>query len=94
MLDNRENAVNLGKMAVSEGKAACAQIEGPVTSVYSWKGELQNEEEIRIIFKASSTKVEGLINWIQDRHPYEVPEILAWPTGISNPEYLKWINSA
>ena len=53
MLDNRESAINLGEMAVAEGMAACAQIEGPVTSIYSWKGEVKKEDEMRIVFKAS-----------------------------------------
>jgi len=36
---------DIGRGAVKAGLAACAQVEGPVTSVYSWKGALEEAQE-------------------------------------------------
>jgi periplasmic divalent cation tolerance protein len=92
MVRNKEEAVAMAEAAVNEGKAACAQLEGPVTSVYSWQEKITREEEMRITFKASSGNVRDLMDWIRHRHSYEVPEILAWPAGISDPDYRDWVS--
>jgi periplasmic divalent cation tolerance protein len=35
--------------------------------------------------------VDGLIAFVVERHPYEVPNITALPRMAGNPRYLSWI---
>ena len=90
MVDKCESAMDLSKGAVSSGLATCAQIEGPVTSIYVWKGQQRQDPENRIVFKCTEKIVPVLMDWLKEQHPYEVPEILAWPVSRADPDYQKW----
>ena len=45
--DAAEEAESLASSAVRRRRAACAQAEGPVTSVYRWDGAVQKDKEWR-----------------------------------------------
>jgi len=92
MVKGKEAAEGMAEAAIVEGKAACSQIEGPVTSIYSWEETIHREEEMRIVFKATEAKVKDLMAWIRLQHPYKVPEILAWQADLSDPDYRDWVN--
>lgn len=90
-LASPEEAHLLAESAVRENLAACAQIEGPFTSIYVWKDQLVNSTEQRILFKTDAARRETLQKWIRAHHPYEVPEILAWPVAEADADYAAWI---
>lgn len=83
---------DIGRGAVKAGLAACAQVEGPVTSIYSWKGVMEEEQEWRIRFKTFRDLVSGLEDFIRTRHPYEVPEIVVLPVSAVSDDYLSWMD--
>lgn len=93
-LATAEEALAFAGKGVEEGRAACAQVEEAITSVYQWKGELHREKEARILFKADPGNKDGLVSWILADHPYEVPEVLAWPAESGNPAYTEWVRKA
>jgi periplasmic divalent cation tolerance protein len=43
--DNEESARALAAGAIEAKLGACAQVLGPITSVYRWEGEVQTEQE-------------------------------------------------
>ena len=45
---NRADADRLATGAVEARLAACAQIDGPITSHYYWEGKLERAEEFRV----------------------------------------------
>src|SRR6185295_12729747 len=47
----REDADRRARGAVEAHLAACAQVEGPITSHYCWEGKVEQAEEFRICFK-------------------------------------------
>jgi periplasmic divalent cation tolerance protein len=47
----RAVADRLARGAVEARLAACAQVDGPVTSYYHWEGKLESAEEFRVWFK-------------------------------------------
>ena len=47
---NREDAHRLPRTLVERKLAACAQIS-EIESIYHWKGEVQQERELRVLFK-------------------------------------------
>lgn len=82
---------DIGREAVKAGLAACAQVSGPVTSIYSWKGGLEEEQEWRIRFRTFRNLASDLEEFVRARHPYEVPEIVVLPVSSASDGYLSWM---
>jgi periplasmic divalent cation tolerance protein len=78
---------------VAERLAACAQVLGPLSSTYSWKGSIERGEEWYCHFKTTTARLPPLENRIRELHPYEVPEIIALPILGGNESYLEWIRN-
>ncbi len=87
-----ENAARTLAAGVIEAKlGACAQIVGPITSVYRWEGEVQTEREWRVEIKTATDRVAALTEHIKANHGYDVPEIIATPITGGSAEYLSWL---
>lgn len=91
-LENREGAQKIATMVVEKRLAACAQIVGPITSTYWWKGKIEETEEWLCIIK-SRVDMYNKLEWaIKDIHPYEEPEIVAESIITGSKGYLKWLD--
>lgn len=88
---DREAALVLGRSAVEARLAACAQVGGPIRSVYRWTGAVEEADEWTVVFKTTADRYQGLEGFVRDNHPYEVPEILCTPVSAGNPDYLEWV---
>ncbi|MEV0949682.1 divalent-cation tolerance protein CutA [Promicromonospora sp. NPDC050249] len=91
--DDEAAALELGEGAVLARLAACAQLEGPITSVFRWQGEMHREREWRLVLKTRPALAEQLVRHVQALHTYEVPEIVVTPIISASPEYLAWAMS-
>jgi periplasmic divalent cation tolerance protein len=89
--DSREAADRLAAGVIDARLAACAQIDGPISSVYWWEGKATSEEEWRVLFKTSAERYEELEAHIKAHHDYDVPEIVATPLTRGSAEYLGWV---
>lgn len=89
--DSPEAAQALARSAVDARLAACAQVSGPIRSVYRWQGAVEEAQEWVVMFKARGDGYPQLENHIKDHHSYEVPEILATAIIAGNPAYLSWL---
>jgi len=72
---------------------ACVNIM-KVSSMYSWKGKIENEQEFLCIFKTTSVKLRQLKEEIGKIHPYEVPEIVELEMKSASSNYLSWLVDA
>jgi periplasmic divalent cation tolerance protein len=90
-LPARAEADRLAAEAVAAGLAACAQVEGPLRSHYVWEGRTECEEEYRVTFKYPATKGAALEAWVLARHPYAVPQWLAFSVDHASPAYRAWV---
>ena len=90
---NQEEAERIGRAVVEERLAACANILGPVRSIYRWEGKIADEHEAVVMLKTRSGCVEGLRRAFAELHPYKVPELLAIPVTGGLERYLGWIIS-
>lgn len=86
----RVHAEETAAALVERGLAACVQVSGPVLSVYRWKGRLQREEEYVLTAKTLAVRYPELAAFIGERHPYELPEIIAIPLHAVSDDYLDW----
>ncbi len=55
--DSEEAARSLASGAITANLGACAQIVGPITSVFRWEGEIQTEQEWRVEVKTAAEPV-------------------------------------
>ncbi len=88
---SEEEAVKIGRSLVEEELAACANIVPRIRSIYRWKGETCDEQEVLIIIKTRSLLFPALQSRVKQLHSYEVPEIIAFPLAQGLPEYLDWV---
>ena len=87
---DKETAKQAAKMLVEQRLAACVQMF-PIESVYLWKGEICEDDEIMLFIKSRTELFDKIAAAIKETHPYEVPEIMRIPITDGLPEYLKWI---
>ena len=71
---------------------ACANIVPGLHSVYNWKGEIFEDDEVLLIIKTRATLFEQVVEVVKTIHPYEVPEIIALPIVAGSNDYLGWID--
>jgi len=71
--------------------AACVQVSPGVTSIYRWKGAIEKSEERLLVIKTRRELFSGVEAAIRAKHPYDVPEIIAWPLCDGHAPYLDWI---
>ena len=88
-----QQAADLARSAVEARVAACAQLLGPVTSVYWWEARVDTATEWLVVFKTTAERSSALVEHVRDRHPYEIPEIIVTPIVGGNPAYLAWVGA-
>jgi periplasmic divalent cation tolerance protein len=89
-LDSREDALALAYATVDARLAACAQVLGPIPSVYRWEGEVQEAEEFLCLIKTPSERLDELVAFVRDGHPYDTPELTVVESLYTDPRYLEW----
>ena len=90
---DKDTAEKIARRLVETNKAACVNILPGITSVYSWKGQVESTTEQLLLIKAHNNNYELIETTIHDLHPYELPEIVAVPIERGLPDYLHWIDS-
>jgi periplasmic divalent cation tolerance protein len=86
----REDADRLARGAVEARLAICVQVDGPVTSYYYWEGKLETAEEYRIWFKCLPANASPLGEWVQQHHPFAVPQWIGINAEHVGEKYLSW----
>ena len=86
-----EGATQIGRALVEERLAACANVVGPITSVYRWQGAVEEASEHLMLVKARAADVDSVATRVRALHAYEVPEIIALPIRGGSPAYLAWL---
>jgi periplasmic divalent cation tolerance protein len=90
---DEESARRFAGEAVEAGLAACANILAPMTSVYRWRGAVEQAIETPMLLKTTRPRVEALRAAFVERHPYETPAFVALPVEAENcfAPYLQWL---
>lgn len=90
-IDTEEEAAKIARALVEANVAACVNIVPKITSVYAWKGELCEEEELMLVIKTQQKRIGELKALLKELHPYEVPELIVFPVTDGLPDYLSWV---
>lgn len=75
---------------VDQRLAACGHLQ-PIRSIHRWAGRVEDERETRVALHTRLSLVDRIVNEANDRHPYEVPCVIAIPIVGGNAAYVRWI---
>ena len=85
------SAQALARMLVDARLAACVNILPAVHSVYRWQGAIEEAMEVTLLIKTTQRRYPQLQRAILASHPYDVPEVIAWPLSEGHLPYLHWV---
>jgi periplasmic divalent cation tolerance protein len=90
-LPDRTAAMKLAQELVARRLAACVNVLGDCSSVYRWKGAIENATEVPVLIKTRAGRYAEVEAAIRQLHPYELPEVVAVPVVRGFNEYLDWV---
>ncbi|NXG14600.1 CUTA protein, partial [Grallaria varia] len=88
---NEHVAKDIARAIMDKKLAASVNILPESSTLYFWKGELEESTEILLVVKTRTSKIGELSNYVRSIHPFEIPEIISLPIDQGNPLYLRWI---
>ncbi len=86
-------AFSLAETLVEEGLAACVNLLPGVRSLYYWQGKLQHDTEVILLIKSAASGFPDLAARLSELHPYDLPEIMAFPISHGLTDYLNWVTT-
>lgn len=91
---DKEEAVRIVRRLLREKLIACANIVGPVSSLYWWEGKIDEADEFLVFMKSKKELFKRLSERAKEIHSYHVPEIIALPVVEGTPSYLDWLGAS
>lgn len=88
-----EVSKNIAKRLVDRKLVACANMF-PITSIFRWKGEIEEEDEVAILLKIRTEDFDLVKMEVKKLHPYEVPCIVRYEIAEGDRSYLDWISAS
>jgi periplasmic divalent cation tolerance protein len=87
----KAEAEQIATVLIEQHLVACAQVSGPLASVYHWQGKVESNEEWLCTLKSRETLFERVAAAIREVHSYQCPEIIATPIVEGSADYLAWL---
>src|SRR5689334_16756092 len=91
---SEEEAKKIAHALVDRKLAACVNIIPQIKSVYRWKGQVEESDELLLLIKTFGTAMDEVFRTLQELHSYEVPECLSLSIESGSVSCLKWIDKA
>ncbi|PIE19771.1 MAG: divalent-cation tolerance protein CutA [Proteobacteria bacterium] len=88
------DASRIAKTVLEERLAACVNVVAGVTSLYRWKGQVQEDSESLLVLKTPRSCYPTLEKRLQQLHPYDVPEVLSLSVDAGADSYISWVGEA
>ena len=92
MCPSKDVAQKIADTAVEQRLAACANIEGPVSSTYLWKGVVEQPFEHVLRLKSVGGCWPALEKLVHALHPYDVPAMVALPCSRMAEDFAAWVD--
>jgi periplasmic divalent cation tolerance protein len=91
-VSKKEEAEKIANSLLNEKLIACANIIGPVHSLFWWAGKIEGAEEYIILMKSHESLFDKLSERVKALHSYDVPEIIALPIVKGYKAYVEWLD--
>ncbi|MEM0008077.1 MAG: divalent-cation tolerance protein CutA [Candidatus Bathyarchaeia archaeon] len=91
---SREEAEKIAHALLAERLIACANIIGPIHSLFWWQDKIDTAQEYLILMKTRKDLFNKLAEKVKALHSYQVPEIIALPIVEGFKPYMEWLNSS
>ena len=89
---NLEQAELLARELLERGLVACVSLL-PIQSLYVWDGQLQQDPEVQLLLKTSTSHALDLREAVLKLHSYDTPEWITWP-AMASQAYGHWLYQA
>lgn len=70
--------------------AACVNLIPGVRSFYRWKGAIESDAEAQLLIKTRQDLFGRVVSWMDEHHPYDVPEVIAISARLVSEPYRAW----
>ena len=87
----RKDAKEFARQIVEARLAACVNIVPHIDSIYWWDEVVNHDTEALLILKTVQERFADLEEFVEENHPYDLPELIALPIEAALPEYAAWI---
>lgn len=91
---NKSEAKKIAQHLLKERLIACANIVNGVTSLFRWKGKVDQAEETLLILKTEKSKFKKIVKSVNLLHSYETVEVIALPIVDGDTKYLQWVKDS
>ena len=91
---DRKEAQRIAIPLLDERLIACANIVGPVSSLFWWRGKIEKAEEFFVFMKSKKNLFEKITERVKKLHSYEVPEIISLPITDGETSYIEWLDAS
>ena len=86
-----EEAEKIARDLVEHRLAACVNILPGLRSIYRWKGEISEEQELLLLIKTAASRIEDVFERLETIHSYELPEFVVIDPESMSADYAAWI---
>ena len=87
---SKQSVMGIANKLVKKKLVACVNMT-KISSVYTWKGKVENQNEYLAFFKTTKKNQLILKKELKKLHPYDVPEIAEINVESINQPYMKWL---
>ena len=95
-----KTARRLSRGLVTAKLAACVTVVPGVVSHYRWQRRGGSREaptksrEVLLLIKTARKSWPKLSAYVHRHHPYQLPELVAWPIAFGEKGYLAWLKNS
>ena len=90
---NSDDAEQLVRALLETHLIACGTLLPSARSLYRWEGEITEEAEVVVLLKTVASRLEEIGDAFTIHHPYDVPELIVFPSHAGLEGYLNWVRA-
>ena len=90
---DEDSAAAVAAQLLDEELVACANVLGPMRSIYEWNGERGDACEVGVLFKTDAALLDRAVARIAELHPYDTPAVLGWRCDAAAPGTAEWLSA-
>lgn len=91
---NEQVARDIGRAIMEQQMAASINILPRTSTLYYWKGEVQDATEFVMLVKTKTSKIQKVIDYVRSIHPYGNPDVVSLSVGAASTSYTRWVDEA